>query len=142
VLDHVQRRRFLVQPSGKDALPGFIRPLHVNLDESASQFLRLPWRGRFACAQAYDHVFPANRLARMKRDVLNDAVALIEDAKDGDPLRHRRHARLIDAWRHSGIGNDRLRGILLIAAAARREREDSQQRCGKSAHAYPGIQGS
>jgi len=29
-------------------------------------------------------------LARVKRNVLDDAVALVEDADHGDPLRHRR----------------------------------------------------
>jgi hypothetical protein len=142
VLDHIERRRFLVQPSGKGPLPGFIRPLDVDLNEGAGQFLRFPGRSRFARPQAHDHVFPPHRLSGMKRDVLDDAVALVEDAEDGDPLRHRRHARLVDARRHRGVGNDRLRGMLLVATAARREREDSQERCGKPVHAYSGIQGS
>jgi hypothetical protein len=30
----------------------------------------------------------------MKRDRLNDAVALVENAEDCDALRHRRHAAL------------------------------------------------
>jgi hypothetical protein len=80
----------------------------------------------------------------MKRDVLNDAVALVEQAEDRDPLAHRRHARLIDAGRSRGIGNHRPRVILFIAAApasgdGERERDN---RCGSQAHAYSGIQGS
>jgi hypothetical protein len=77
----------------------------------------------------------------MKRDVLDDSVALVEDAKHGDALRHWRH-------RSAACGEARLPGtwkrhiLLLIALAARGERERDQQRCGGLLHAYSGIQGS
>jgi hypothetical protein len=79
----------------------------------------------------------------MESDVLDDAVALVEEPEDGDPLAHRRYAGLIDAWRSRGVGNDRPRCILFVATApAGREREDNQHRCGKPVHAYSGIHGS
>jgi hypothetical protein len=79
----------------------------------------------------------------MKRDVLDDPVALVEQSENRDSLAHRRHARLIDARRCSRIGNHRPRRILLVAAAAGRHGERGQDdRCGSQAHAYSGIQGS
>jgi hypothetical protein len=77
----------------------------------------------------------------MQRDRLDDSVALVEDAEDCDPLRHRSHR----------LGGDgrlvsrplRCRRILLLATlAARSERERDQQRCSDSLHAYSGIHGS
>lgn len=68
--------------------------LHVHLDESAGQFFHFPRRRRFARAEADDDVLPANRLTRTKSDVLNDPVALVEDAEHGDALGHRRHSAL------------------------------------------------
>jgi hypothetical protein len=123
-------------------LPGLVGALDVDLDERSGQLLFLPRRGRFARAQAHDHVFPADRLPRVKRDILDDAVALVEHAKNRDALGHGRHARQIGTWRRRRIGNHGLRRVLLAAAVTRRECEDSQQRDSKSFHAYSGIQGS
>jgi hypothetical protein len=54
----------------------------------------------------------------MQRDVLDDAVALVEDAKHRDALRHGRDARLVGApRRRGGIAGGRSRCILLIAPA-------------------------
>jgi hypothetical protein len=76
----------------------------------------------------------------MKRDVLDDAVALVEDPEHRDALRHRRNVRLV---------GDRRRGLLrggliglLGAAAARRQRQRDPQRCAQPGHAYSGIHGS
>jgi hypothetical protein len=78
----------------------------------------------------------------MKRDVLFDAVALVEYAEHRHALRHRRYAALsrgrgrhVFAARHGRV-------LLLRAAFAGREREHEQQRCGEACHAYSGIQGS
>jgi hypothetical protein len=79
----------------------------------------------------------------MKRDVLDNAVALIEDAEHGNPLRHRRDAGLIAARRDRGVGDGCLRVVLLRAPVACADGEGQQDgRCGESAHAYSGIQGS
>jgi hypothetical protein len=142
MLDDVERRRFLVQPAGKHPAPFADGPLDVDLDEGAGQPLRFPRRGRLAGAQAYDHVLPPHRLAGVERDVLHDAVALVEDGENGDALRHRGHARLVRTRRDGGVGDDRSRRILLVAAAARRKGERDQHRCRQASHAYSGIQGS
>jgi hypothetical protein len=142
VLDHVERRRFLVEPSRKGPAPFLVGTLDVDLDERAGQFLFFPRRGRLAGAKADDHVLPPDRLARVQGDGLDDAVALVEDAEHGNALRHRshrlRHGRSRLASRHLR----RRRILLLRAAATRGERKRDQQRSGKQSHAYSGIQGS
>jgi hypothetical protein len=78
----------------------------------------------------------------VQSDGLDDAVALVENAEHCDPLAHRRDARLIDARRSRGIGDHRLRGILLVTAAGapgERERQDGQG--AGDPHAYSGFQG-
>jgi hypothetical protein len=75
-------------------------------------------------------------------DALDDPVALVEDSEHRDPLAHRRHARLVDARRGCGIGDHRLRRILLVVAAiARHERERQQREGDAGPHAYSGIHG-
>jgi hypothetical protein len=88
VLDHVERRRFFVEPAGKNPVPALVRLLDVDLHEGAGELFLFPRRRRFAGAKAHDHVLPADRLARMERDVLDDAVALVEDAQHSNALRH------------------------------------------------------
>jgi len=68
--------------------------LHIDLDERAGQLLLLPRSRRFAGPKPHDNVLPSDRLPRMKRDVLDDTVALVEDAEHGGALRHRCHAAL------------------------------------------------
>jgi hypothetical protein len=142
VLDDVERWRFLVQPAGEYSCPAFVGALDVDLDEGASQFLDLPRRRRLAGPQADDHVLPPRRLTGVKRDVLDDAVALVEDAEHRDALRHWRHAALASGGRRDLASGRRRRVLRLIALAARNERERSQQRGGSCPHAYSGIQGS
>jgi hypothetical protein len=58
----------------------------------------------------------------MERYVLDDAVALVEDAEDGNPLRHRSDAALPGRCRGdllAGCG----RVLLLVAAPAACQRE-------------------
>ncbi|WP_028969414.1 hypothetical protein [Sphingomonas sp. URHD0057] len=76
----------------------------------------------------------------MKRDIADDAVALVEDREDGDALRHRGHARDRRGARPRPLCPGLI--LLLAAAAACRERERNQQRCGGCSHAYSGIHGS
>jgi hypothetical protein len=142
VLDDIQRRGFLVQPAGEDAAPALVGLLHVDLDEGAGQLLLFPRRCRFAGAKPHDHVLPANRLARVKRDVLDDAVALVEDSQHGDALRHRRHSALTVGCRRDLLAGRKRRVRRLAALAARSERESQQQRCDAAFHAYSGIHGS
>jgi hypothetical protein len=143
VLDNVERRRFLVKPAGKDPCPALVGLLDVDLDEGPGQFLLFPRRSRLARAQAHDHVLPADRLAGMERNVLDDAVALVEDAERGHPLPHRGHARLIAADRRRGVADHRFGRIFVAALAAGGERERHQdERSSERAHVYSGIQGS
>ena len=77
----------------------------------------------------------------MKRDVLNDAVALVENSKERHALRHRRDAAL--AVRRRGRGARRKRHVLLLGTlAARSKRKRQQQRNRGLSHADSGIQGS
>jgi hypothetical protein len=142
MLDDVERRRFLVEPAREYPGPIAVRPLDVDLDEGAGQLLLLPRGAGLAGAKPHDHVLPARRLARMQRDVLDDAVALVEDSENRDALPHWSDARLVHA-RRGGVGGGRRRGrVLLAAPPARREREQEQNRCGDPFHAYSGIHGS
>jgi hypothetical protein len=114
----------------------------VNLDKGARQPLLLPWRRRFTGAQPNDHVLPPRRLAGMQRDILNDAIALVEDAEHGHALCHWSDAALTVSSR-GGLPRGGCRCIPLLGApAACGKRQDNQQRCGVALHAYSGIQGS
>jgi hypothetical protein len=62
------------------------------LDESACQLLYFPGRGGFTGAEADDNIADAHGLPGFQRQVARDAVALVEEAKDRDPLRHWRGA--------------------------------------------------
>jgi hypothetical protein len=114
VLDRIERRRFLIQPSRKDALPALVGSLNVELDEGAGKLLELPGRRSFASAQAHDRVLDLNRLARTNGEVANDAVALVEQAEHGNPLRHRGNPCLIGGSR----GRRGRRGALLRRGSA------------------------
>jgi hypothetical protein len=80
-------------------------------------------------------------LAGLQRDVLNDAVALVENSNHCDALRHRRDTALPGCGRRSPDRAE-LGCILLAILPARGQRERDQQRCRKLSHAYSGIQGS
>jgi hypothetical protein len=92
VLDRVERRRFPVEPAGKDAAELAVRPAHIQLHEGAGQLLDFPGRGGLAGTQPDDHVADPDRLPRPQRQVALQAVALVEQAEHRDPLRHRRRA--------------------------------------------------
>lgn len=149
VLDHVQRRRFLVEPARKDPVILALRVAHVELDEGAGQLLHLPGGGRLAGAQPHDHIAGANRLARPKLQILGDAVALVEQPDDRNALRHRRGARrdLGDGLRNVnrfGLGFRRRLPLglgLRHVAVARGQGEDSGEQ-GETAHcaADPSIE--
>jgi hypothetical protein len=78
----------------------------------------------------------------MKRDVLLDPVALVQDAEDGDALRHRSDSALSRGRGRNIPRRSHSRVLLLGAAVASGERERHQQRDGKAPHAYSGIHGS
>jgi hypothetical protein len=143
MLDDVERGRFLIEPTRESATPALVRLLHVELHERAGQLFLFPGRRRLAGAKAHDDVLPAHRLTGAKRDVLNDAVALVENAEDRDAPGHRRDAALPVRRRGSLATTARRRVLLRLVLAARHERERGKQRCGSGGlHAYSGIQGS
>jgi hypothetical protein len=118
VLDDVQRWAFLVEPAREDPRPVLVRPLHVQLNEGAGELLRFPRRRGFTGAQADDDILHADRLARTQRQVADDAVALVQEAKNRDPFRHRRDARLVGR-RARHLDGDRIAlGRLVVAARA------------------------
>jgi hypothetical protein len=139
MLDDIERRRFLVEPARKDAIPLPVRTLDIDLDEGSGELFGLPWRRRLTRPKPNGHVLPPRRLARMQRDIAHDPVAFVEDGEDGDPLGH---------WRHACLARDCPRAlsprrlVLLRSALARRKRACGQQCRGDETHVYSGIQGS
>jgi hypothetical protein len=145
VLDDVERRRFLVEPARKHPLPAPVGKLDVELHEGTRQGLVLPRCGGFAGSQADHRVADAHRLARPQRDVANDPVALVEQAQDGDPLRHRRYAGLGACRGSVGRGGGSLArrlalGLPLAVAPRRTQREQAKEN-EPAAHAQSGIHG-
>jgi hypothetical protein len=119
-----------------------VRLLHIELNERAGQLFLFPWRGRFACAQADNHILPPHRLTRTQRDILDDPIALVEDAEHRDALRHRRHAILARRTRGDLPRPGDASARLFVALAARSERKRGQQQGSAAPHVYSGIQGS
>jgi hypothetical protein len=80
----------------------------------------------------------------MQRDILDDAVALVEDAEDRDPLAHRGNAGLVGARGDAGVGDHRTRRIALVLAAPAAGGKGERQQCegGGGPHFYSGIHGS
>jgi hypothetical protein len=152
MLDQVERRRFLVEPAGKAAMELALRVAHVELDEGSGQLLHFPGRGRFAGAQPDDRVADPDRLARLQRQVLGQAVALVEKAEHGDPLRHRRRPRRLGGHGLRDIDRPRLGRAGLLrrllagpgAAAGQRQQAGGDQagRLGPADHPSPGVQAS
>ena len=142
MLYHIERRRFLIKPSRERPLPAPVRLLHVELDEGSGELFVFPRRGRLARPQPHDHVLPADRLPGMQRDVLDDAVALVEDSQDRDTLCHRRYSALAIRRRGRLLRGGQLRVLLVRTLAARGERKRGEQRSSEDAHVYSGIQGS
>jgi hypothetical protein len=143
VLDHVERRRFFVDPAGKDPVELALWVTHVHLHEGARQLLHFPRRALLAGAKADDDVAGADRLAWAELEFPRDTVALVEQAKHRNPLRHRRRAGR--HGRHRLRDVDRLRlglGLAvptaaraLAAAALAAGSEGEEQRAGGSAKA-------
>lgn len=91
MLHDIAFRPLLEQPAGKGAVPFAIdRFQHVQLNKGARFRLHFPGCGRFAGAQAHDGVTHAQRFARFHAEVTGDAVALVEQADNRDPLVHGR----------------------------------------------------
>jgi hypothetical protein len=141
VLDYVQRRRFLVQPARKDAAPALVGTFDVDLNEGPGELLLFPRSRGFARPQPHDDIFPARRLTGMQRNILHDAVALVEDRHDRDPLRHWCHSGLVGRWRSRVVR--RTGGVTrLLSSTACGQGQREQQGRESGFHAYSGIHGS
>jgi hypothetical protein len=128
MLDHVERRAFLVQPARKDPLPTPPRLLDVELDEGAGQLLILPRGTHVARAQAHHGIAKADRLAGLERDVAHDPVALVEQPEHRDPVRHRSHPghRLDRLGNVDGHGVGAIDGLTSILSGLAAPCEDQQ----------------
>jgi hypothetical protein len=124
---------------------------HVELDEGAGQLLHLPRRAGLAGAQPDHHVADPNRLPGLELEVARDAVALVEQPKHRDALRHRSGAgrdrghrlRNVDRLRLGLVGAIPL--IAFPAASAGGKAEEAGERGGSSGsrfHPSPGVQAS
>lgn len=154
MLDRVERRRLLVQPSGKDPLELILRIADVELDECAGELLLLPGGARLAGPQAHDHLADAKRLSRLHFQVSGNAVAFVEQADHRDPLRHRGRPRRDGGDRLRNIDGFRLglglavalplRSIPWIAAAGGEKDQDAQDGGGaqRRLHARSGVHAS
>jgi hypothetical protein len=152
VLDDVERRRLLVEPPGKHPLELAARVADVELDKGPGQLLHLPWSSLLAGAQPHDDVANASRLSRLKLDVAPDPVALVEEAQDGDALRHRSGSGRLRCHGLRNVDRFRLRLRLsprglapLVAAAlpAGGQRQKSGENSGRARHhASSGVQAS
>ena len=78
---------------------------HIDLDERAGQLFGLPRSGGIAGAQPDHGVADPHRLAGVERDIAGIAIALVQHAEHGDPLRHRRCA-LFGIARLRGVDGD------------------------------------
>jgi hypothetical protein len=157
VLDHVAIGPLAKNPPRKDAIPFVVAlVLYGQLDEGTRFGRIFPRRGRLACAQPDDRAADPRRFAGLHLDIADQAVALVEQADDGDALGHRGCAfDAADFLRHAfGFGD--LRRLVVAAgfcgrrpvARAQRQRGHGRQshRCGQprhgSAHSAPGRQAS
>nr|ART40346.1 K300 [uncultured bacterium] len=124
---------FLEQPAGKDAPPFPVAgAAHVQLDEGAGFGRVFPWRGRLAGLQSDDGVADAERLAGLHRQVAGQAVALVEQADHGHPLRHRRAGQAglaagLEARSFHPHRSGRIAAGKLVAAATGRKQQQKRQ---------------
>jgi hypothetical protein len=142
VLHDIQRRRFLVHPPREDPPPFLVGALHVQLQEGAGQLLLFPRSGRLAGPKVNDRVARADGLSRLQPEIVDDAVALVEEADDRDPVLHRRQPGLIAFEHLAGVRRLRLLLVAALLLPARRERQSQRHRNDpREAHSYSGIQG-
>ncbi|MBB6426059.1 hypothetical protein HDC35_001790 [Sphingopyxis sp. JAI128] len=117
MLDHITVGPLAENPAGKDAIPFVVALiLHRQLDEGAGFGRIFPRRGLFTSAQADDRAPDPSRVAGLHLEFADEAVALVEQADDGNALGHWRRAfDPADFLRHTfGFGD---LGRLVAAAA-------------------------
>jgi hypothetical protein len=107
MLDDIAIRPLLEEPAGEGAVPLIVAAFaHVELHEGAGLGHFFPGRRHFAGAQANDGIIDAKRLAGLHAELAGDAVALVEQADDGDALGHRRAGQADHAAGRHGIARD------------------------------------
>ena len=142
MLDHVERRTFLVQPARKHPIPSAVGPPIVELDERAGQSLGFPRRGRIARPKANGDVLDPHRLTRFEREITDDPVALVEQGDHRHAIAHRGHTSGVYPRRES-FGDDLILGHRLILPAIARRNRQAQRGESKDAlcsHAWSGVQ--
>lgn len=110
-MDHdIAIRSLLEEPAGKDAVPLIVAAfLHVELYEGAGFAHIFPWRRRLAGTQPHNGIAHAQRFAGFHFQLTGNAVALVEQAQHGFPLRHRR------AGQFGAVAGDRMVAGALLA---------------------------
>ncbi|MGN6156103.1 MAG: hypothetical protein ACTHN4_10280 [Sphingomicrobium sp.] len=89
-----------------------------------------------------DGVARAHRLAGLHPKIVDDAVALVEEADDRDAILHRRQPGFIPLQNLARVGGLKLLLIALLLAAARRQRDrECGGNGGRKPHSYSGVQG-
>jgi hypothetical protein len=93
MLDDIAFGAFAENPAGKDAIPFLIALIFHHQLHKGTGFRRIFPRGRcLASAQTHNHGTKAALFAGLHRNVLNQAIALVEQAQLGHALVHRRYA--------------------------------------------------
>jgi hypothetical protein len=89
-----------------------------------------------------DRVARADGLPRLQPEIMDDPVALVEEADDGDPILHRGQPGLVALQDLAGVRRLELLLVPAILLAARRQRQCQRDRNGpREAHPYSGVQG-
>ncbi|GAA0668631.1 hypothetical protein GCM10009102_18690 [Sphingomonas insulae] len=105
---------------------------HVELHEGAGQLVLFPWCGMFAGPQTDDRIADPHCLTRFQRHIATDTVALVEQADDRDPLRHRRAAgrqrHVAGCHRLDGVGGGADTGCQILRDHALPDRVGTVQR--------------
>jgi hypothetical protein len=78
VLDDIERRPFLVEPTREHPAPGLVDLLDIDLYECAGQLISFPRRSPVAGTQPDDNVADPRRLTRLELELSRNAVALVE----------------------------------------------------------------
>jgi hypothetical protein len=155
VLNDVERRRLLIQPTGEGPVP-FARIAGEHLNKGTGILLGLPRGGGFAGAQLHHDVADAHALAGFERQVAPQPAALVEQPNRCHALRHWRRALVHRRWSRLrlGLGRGFGFGVCLLRwrdrildgghGLPRAYREDDRaKRQGEPApHALPGLHAS
>lgn len=89
-----------------------------------------------------DGIARAHRLARLHPEIVDDAIALVEEPDDRDAVLHRRQPRLVALEHLAGVRRLELLFVAALLLPARRQHECQRDcRAGFPDHSYSGVQG-